>query len=769
MKEIVLSEEIRKRIKPTPQGFCGGFDSDVYTLNGNVMRLHIFSCPVLKSGQQLNVKVKILELDRFFLEDGKTVDEGSDDDTLAEFEGILRNKNGKFFFSEMKPSAPINWSHTPPYPWFRVTFARENDKVINKSDNDTDAENFPVVIGKNDEPQESPEYEIGFLITKDDGTPIGNQRELVTHFYGRYSYQPFIDLFDIHTQLDSVNLLNITNSQMKYASVGRGDDEQMTQAVVSSTTQVYDATIEAYNRKKLNAINNALKAIDKLIKESRNPWFQNIQAVNEYYQKLELYLEHVQQYNQMQNSCFATQSECFEMEHGLLRPMATELNKLEDNIHEYLKVSSHPPMDYIDRINKNIAILNRNKTIDEILHNPAVQIMGLLPGAGVVTGMLKLIQGKYTEGLQEVFGSIITYGSFLKLARVANAYRRSSRATVEMLYSYRYRELVSTITTTKVMDKITGMALKQSGEFLGNLFSTVGSFRSLKGHVDSIAILHRNREYILDMTEKAIKGIKAGQINNTDDYLKFLEDLKNVNAAAEFFAHIRLLRAIVKIDRDVYTLTLEAMDDVQKLLGYKELPGINDFDHSIIENTRTLFQMLNQKRVIIQEVIDKQTGTFPNASSIIDYFNEALVQYDMFGLKRNADVRYQNTREEMLLALDEIAEQWQIEKKRRDNWIKANIHRFVIKDPRWLQLQWAINEKGEAAASLPQSLETRISNFIHKLKGQITFLENLSDESVLSFLEYKVHAVTDKKTNCIYDFNPDSFCSCGKNLVIKYY
>jgi hypothetical protein len=166
MTEIVLSEEIRKRIKPTPQGFCGAFDSDNYTLNGNVMRLHVFSCPALKSGQQINVKVKILELDRFFLEDGKTVDEGSDDDTLAEFEGILHNKNGKFFFSDMKPSLPIDWSKTPPYPWFRVTFARENDKVMKKSDNNTDAETFPVVIGKDDEPQESPEYEIGFLIKK---------------------------------------------------------------------------------------------------------------------------------------------------------------------------------------------------------------------------------------------------------------------------------------------------------------------------------------------------------------------------------------------------------------------------------------------------------------------------------------------------------------------------------------------------------------------------------------------------------------------------
>jgi hypothetical protein len=52
-----------------------------------------------------------------------------------------------------------------------------------------------------------------------------------------------------------------------------------------------------------------------------------------------------------------------------------------------------------------------------------------------------------------VFGAIVTYGSFLKLSRVARAYRKSSNATVEMLYSYRYRKLVSSITGPDVMNK----------------------------------------------------------------------------------------------------------------------------------------------------------------------------------------------------------------------------------------------------------------------------------------------------------------------------
>ena len=769
MTKVVLSEEIRKKIKPRAPSFCGGFDSDVITLNGGVMRLHVKGCPTLKNGEQFKVKVKILELDRYINAQGKAVDEGSDDDTIGEFEGLLHNKNGKFFFSEMQPSRPINWSETAPYPWFRVTFARETDKVTTKSDNSTDAETFPVVIDKNDEPAESPEFEIGFLITKEDGTVLGNQQQLVSHFYGVFSYTPFLDLFDIHTQLDSVNLLNITNAQIKYAPTEPNDDEDLIQTTVASTTQVYDSTIEAYNRKKLKAIDNALKAIDKLIKESKNPWFQHIQAVNEYYQKLEEYKGQVEQYNKMQNSSFATQGDCYTMENALVRPLAKELNKLEDEIHQYLKNSSKPPKAYIDRIDKNIAILTRNKKIDEILNNPAVQIMGLLPGAGVVTGTLKLIQGNYFDGFLDVFGAIVTYGSFLKLSRVARAYRKSSNATVEMLYSYRYRKLVSSITGPDVMNKITETSLKHSGTFLGNLFDTVGTFQSLKGHVDSIALLHRNRQYIVDMTQKAIRGIQMGQITNEITYLRFLNELENANKAAEFFAHIRVLHATVKGGKDAYAVTLEAMDDVQKLLGFQQLPGVQEFDMEVVENMRTLFRMMDERRFKIQEVIDNQTSKYGTTSSIIEHFNQSLADYDMFGVNRNADVRYQNTRTEMLLSIEEICELWEAQKKEREKWVEEKKKRCLNKYLRELQIQWAKQTKTSAYFSLPNPLETRIANFIQKLEGQIIIREMLPKEITLGTLKGIVASATAPKTNVIFDFNSDEFHRHGTNLVKKYY
>jgi hypothetical protein len=444
--------------------------------------------------------------------------------------------------------------------------------------------------------------------------------------------------------------------------------------------------------------------------------------------------------------------------------MAQALVSLEKDIHQYLKSNSKPPKDYLDRINRNIAILSRNETIEKILNNPAVQLMGLLPGTGVVTGMLKLIQGNITDGFLDVFGSIVTYGSFLKLSRVARAYRRSSKPTVELLYSYRYRELVSSITTTEVMEKITAVSLNKCGTFFGKLFDTVGNFRSLKGHVDSIAILHRNRNYITDMTERAIKGVKLGTITDATSYLKFLEELKNVNAAAEFFAHIRVLHAMIKGAKDAYDVILEAMDDVDLLLGFDQLPGIENFNAQTVKNIRTLFLMMREKRFEIQDIIDEQTSRFANTPSIIDHFNKALASYDMFGVNHNADIRYQNTREEMLLAIDEICDLWTSQKRTRDNWVNEMKSKYIFCSIFHLQREWARRTK-----IFDTTLEIRIANFKSKVEGQIKAREALGGKSILNLLDSTIREIESFGTNLIYDFDDESFRIEGTELLIKYF
>jgi hypothetical protein len=394
--------------------------------------------------------------------------------------------------------------------------------------------------------------------------------------------------------------------------------------------------------------------------------------------------------------------------------------------------------------------------------------MGLLPGTGVVTGMLKLIQGNITDGFLDVFGSIVTYGSFLKLSRVARAYRRSSKPTVELLYSYRYRELVSSITTTEVMEKITAVSLNKCGTFFGKLFDTVGTFRSLKGHVDSIAILHKNRNYIIDMTQKAIKGIETGLITNATSYIKFLKDLGNINAASEFFAHIRVLNAMVKGSKDAYDVILEAMDDIQKLLGFNQLPGVQLFDMQVVENIRTLFSMLREMDFEIDKVIAEQTSIFSNTSSIIGHFNKLLTDYDMFGVNHNADIRYQNSSDEMLLAIDEICDLWASQRRARDNWVEEMKSRYVYRSIDYLQKEWARRTK-MLWTEKSESLETRIANFKGKLNGLIEANETLLEKSELNFLNGKTKETTVCGTNLIYDFDEESFRSAGTELVMKYF
>jgi hypothetical protein len=470
----------------------------------------------------------------------------------------------------------------------------------------------------------------------------------------------------------------------------------------------------------------------------------------------------------MINSSSYSPNDCFAYENSIIRPKAQALIRLEKDIHQYLKSNSKPPKEYLDRINRNIAILSRNETIDKILNNPAVQLMGLLPGTGVVTGMLKLIQGNITDGFLDVFGSIVTYGSFLKLSRVARAYHRSPKPTVELLYSYRYRQLVSSITTTEVMEKITAVSLRQSGIFLGKLFDTVGTFKSLKGYIDSISILHRNRKYIIDMTEKAINGIKTGTIIDAISYSNFLKELGNVNAAAEFFAHIRVLYTMIKGTKDVFDVTLEAMDDVQKLLGFNQIPGIQKFDVQVVENIRELFWMLRKHKIEIQKVIDKQTTRFSNTSSIIDHFNKSLADYDMFGINHNADIRYQNTCDEMLLAIDEICDLWASQKRARDNWVDENKRNYIHQHISHLQKEWAIKTK-ILWTEKSESLETRIANFKNKLEGQIKAREALREKTELNFLNSTTREITVYDINLIYVFDDAFFRTEGTKLVMKYY
>ena len=76
-------------------------------------------------------------------------------------------------------------------------------------------------------------------------------------------------------------------------------------------------------------------------------------------------------------------------------------------------------------------------------------------------------------------------------------------------------------------------------------------------------------------------------------------------------------------------------------LGFQQLPGVQEFDIEVIENTINLFLLMGDRVLDIDKVIDNQTSKLGSTSSIIDQFNKSLADYDMFGVNRNADVRYQ--------------------------------------------------------------------------------------------------------------------------------
>jgi hypothetical protein len=141
----------------------------------------------------------------------------------------------------------------------------------------------------------------------------------------------------------------------------------------------------------------------------------------------------------------------------------------------------------------------------------------------------------------------------------------------------------------------------------------------------------------------------------------------------------------------------------------------------------------------------------------------------MFGVNRNADVRHQNTRTEILVASEEICELWEAQKKERVKWVEEKKKRCLNKYLPELQIQWAKQTKTSAYFSLPKPLETRIANFIQKIEGQIILREMLPKEITLGTLKGIVDSATAPDTNVIYDFNSDEFLRHGTNLVKKYY
>jgi len=216
--------------------------------------------------------------------------------------------------------------------------------------------------------------------------------------------------------------------------------------------------------------------------------------------------------------------------------------------------------------------------------------------------------------------------------------------------------------------------------------------------------------------------------------------------------------------KDAYDVILEAVDDVKKLLEFNQLPGVEKFDVQVVQNIKTLFEMMRKNNFEIQEVIYKQSSEFTNSSSIIEYFNKALARYDMFGVNHNVDIRYQNTYDEMLLAIDEICDLWAEQKKARDNWVKEMENKYIHYFVAYLQKEWARRTK-----IFDTSLETRIANFKCKVQGQIESREALVGIRCLNFLDGTTREIKVFGTNLIYDFDDELFRTEGTELIKNYF
>jgi len=296
----------------------------------------------------------------------------------------------------------------------------------------------------------------------------------------------------------------------------------------------------------------------------------------------------------------------------------------------------------------------------------------------------------------------------------------------------------------------------------------VNSFEILKGHLDSLAILHRNQEYILEMTGKAIAGIGSGAIGNELMFLQFLDRMRQTNATLEFFAHLRALHGFASTGKSIADTSIEAMAEVQKLLGHQEVPGIKEINPLVAKNVKEMFFLMQNKRFEIDKIFQETTRRFPTDSSIIDYFTATCATRDRFNVNHSSDIRYQNTRAEMQQALKEIVEAWEGERKQRDAWIDENRDCYVNNNRCHLMREWARIKK-RVTASLEGSLETRMKNLIAKIQGQVEAAEALSGRTSLNLLEQIFRTNMTPSTGAVYDLDIDVFAHSANNLIDTYF
>jgi pentatricopeptide repeat protein len=285
------------------------------------------------------------------------------------------------------------------------------------------------------------------------------------------------------------------------------------------------------------------------------------------------------------------------------------------------------------------------------------------------------------------------------------------------------------------------------------------------------------------MTDKGIAGIRGGVINDAKEFVQFTNSLKNANATAEFFAHLRILHGTVKGTKDAYATILDAMEDIDKLLGYQEIPGVAEFDSGMTEEVAELFDLMSKNGFKIDEIISETTKQFSSNSAILEHFNEELVQYDMFKLNMNADIRYENSRSEMLLAVNSIIDTYSIQETDRNEYINNLRDNCFVKNDEHLKKIWAVKTK-YLSRELDGSLEVMVKNFSAKLRGQIEMKEKFMHyTSDIACLDSAVHwnEKTLQYTNgvfsskpfstgaVIYDINIKSFREHAEKLVKKYY
>ncbi len=632
---------------PSADNFHAGFFPNIPMESRNPLTtFHISNIPGLKTGSELNITMEIMELDTFLDPDEYCeMVEGTDDDLLATFSGVIVFEKGKGknlrYLKDVKPVGDNDFSKPPGKntPWFRLNFTYKTG--------DSPEEYYIPLISEDTLEDEGDWFEVGCVVKDESGKELGNTRLWPATITIRRDFVP--------CEYDNALIMTDALYAQDAAKYLYNCYTERDKTIVPSTEFSDKRLLADINHNYEKQVKESLKKLKESVEDSSNVNDIYINRLLEYHNKIAEYYQAVERYNSIANESSRVS------QGSIVNNIKMETDSLQKDMDEFLEADGRIPESYQETKKKLREARERVENIDGFLDNPVIKLLTILPGGSCVTGFCKILQGNYKEGFIDIGFELLTYGSWNKFKVMAelfenfNTYKNTPMGSLKSLISFRYmKALQGNKTGIKTLSEIAGMA----DPGFGAMFKAINECTALKGVGNEFADLIRNRRLI----GKVAAGLgKAKEIATPEQFKGFLKKQRLYN---DFLLVAGFMKA-VKGSVDIKTNLEKALDELDLISSHKNLVPDSDICSSASGNISSLLMEFWEHKLKLVEVLDK----FPDA----EISARQRAEIEKYRKEHPyADYVFSHSQESMFRMLDDIVEKYKKEIPKRKEYRDKN-------------------------------------------------------------------------------------------------